>query len=169
MNAPIGTKDRPWRARISAINGESSADILRGNVVCLDSSNLGQVKLPSGSGGATVATPLFAGIAVTDAKPGDPVGIVCGGYVAEAMFVVRTRAAGTDTWASVPARAIGDLLTIDTTNNALAYSAPGAASLGLPAAVLLESMASVASAPSSFGGTALAQITKVKVWVRALG
>jgi hypothetical protein len=169
MNAPLGTKDRPWRARISALNGEASATISKGNVVCLDSSDLGKVKLPSGSGGVTAAHPLFAGIAISDAAPGQPVEIACGGYVTEAIFVRKTRATATDSFASVAAMAIGNMLTIDTVNNALAYSTVGAAALYAPAAVLLQSIASSASTASHTSDTSLAHTTKVKVFVRALG
>jgi hypothetical protein len=169
MNAPIGTKNRPWRARISAINGESATSIVKGNVVCLDSGDLGKVKLPSGSGGVTVAHPLFAGVAVSDAAPGQPVEITAAGYVTEAIFLRRTRAATTDSYASIAAMAIGNQLTIDTVNNCFAYSTVGAAAMYPVAAVLLESIASSASTASHTSLTALAQTTKVKVFIRALG
>jgi hypothetical protein len=169
MNAPLGTKDRPWRARISLLSGESSATIPAGTPVVLKASvNGAAVILPSSSAGVTVATPLFAGIAVNTVTPGNAVEIVAGGYVAKAILMVRTRAASTDSFASVAARAVGNLCTIDTVDNCIAYSAAGAASLASPAIVLMESLASVASTVSHTSLTYTAHTTTVKVWVRGL-
>src|SRR5574339_623825 len=99
-NSPLGTKDRPYHARISAINGESSASISKGNVVCWSVSDLGKVILPA-TATATLATNMFAGVAVSDAAPGQPVEIVAGGYVVQAKYVSRSRAASTDSAAAV--------------------------------------------------------------------
>lgn len=168
MNAPMGTKDRPWRARISLLNGESSTTIVAGNPVLLSATDgCSKVVLPA-TGGVTQAHSLFAGIAAQNAAPGNSVEIVCGGFVQAAKFVTRTRAASTDGWASVAARAVGDLLTIDTVNNAVAYSTVGAASLGVNPIVLLESIASVASVASNATNSATVSTTTKKVWVRAL-
>ena len=167
MNSPLGTKDRPWRARVSLMNGEASSTIPRGAPVVLKSSDLGQVVLPA-TGGVTQAHSLFAGIATNAAPAGAPVEIVAGGYCFQARFVNRTRAASTDSYASVPARAVGDLLTIDTVNNAIAYSTVGAASLGVNPLVMVQSIASIASAASATSDTGTVQTQMVKVWVRAL-
>lgn len=168
MNSPLGTKDRPWRARISLLNGESSSTISPGMPVLLSATDNGSKVVLPATGGVTQAHSLFAGVAVSSATPGNPVEIVCGGYVAGAKFVTRTRAATTDGWASVAARAVGNLLTIDTVNNGLAYSTVGAASLGINPAVLMESIASIASAASTTSDAATVQTTTKKVWIRAL-
>lgn len=168
MNSPLGTKDRPWRARISLLNGESSSSITAGAPVVLSATDNGaKVVLPA-TAGATQSTPLFAGIAVKTATPGNAVEIVAGGYCAKATFVIRTRAASTDNFSSVAAMAVGNILTIDTVNNAVAYSTVGAASMVAPAIVLMESMASVASVASVTSLTGTVSTTSVKVWVRAL-
>lgn len=167
MNSPLGTKNRPWRARVSLMNGESSSTISKGNVVQLNPSDLGQVVLPS-TGGVTQAHSLFAGIAANDAPVGTPVEIVAGGYCHQAKFINRTRAASTDDFSSVAACAVGNLLTIDTVNNGVRYSTVGAASLGVNPIVLLESIASIASMASATSNASTAQTQMVKVWVRAL-
>ena len=168
MNAPLGTKDRPWRARISLLNGESSSSITAGEPVVLSASDNGaKVVLPA-TGGVTQATPLFAGIAVKTTTPGNAVEIVGAGYVAKAKFLVRTRAASTDSFSTVAAMAIGNMLTIDTVNNAVAYSTVGAAALAVPAVVLMESIASIAGVASATSNALTYSTTSVKVWVRAL-
>jgi len=170
MNAPLGTKDRPWRARISLLNGESSSTITAGEPVILSASDNGaKVVLPA-TAGVTKSTPLFAGIAVKTTTPGNAVEIVAGGYVAKAKFLVRTRAASTDSFSSVAAAdmAIGNMLTIDTVNNAVAYSTIGAAALACPAIVLMESIASIAGVASGTANSLTYSTTSVKVWVRAL-
>lgn len=168
MNAPLGTKDRPWRARISLINGESSSSITAGEPVVLSASDNGaKVVLPA-TAGATVSTPLFAGIAAKTTTVGNAVEIVAGGYCAKAKFVVRTRAASTDSFSTVAAMAIGNILTIDTVNNGVAYSTVGAASMAVPAIVLMESIASIAGVASATSLSATVSTSSVKVWVRAL-
>jgi ABC-type Co2+ transport system permease subunit len=169
MNSPLGTKNRPWRARVNFVNGET-VSIARGTPLVLNPADLGQVLIPSGSAGVTVAHSLFAGVAASTAAPGAPVEVIAAGYVHQAILVSRTRAGttGTDVWASVAARAVGNVLTIDTVNNAFAYSAAGAAASFPFAAVLLQSIASIASADTSTANSATVQTTTVKMWVRAL-
>lgn len=167
-NSPLGTKDRPYRARISAINGESSSSIAKGDVVCWSSSDLGKVVLPA-TATAVLATNLFAGVAVSAAAPGQPVEVVAGGYVVQAKYVSRTRAASSDSVASVASVAAGAALTINTVYNGFASSSAGGAALALPAAVLLESIASIASITTASTNTDTVTTTSVKVWVRALG
>ena len=168
MNAPLGTKDRPWRARISLLNGESSSTITAGSPVVLSASDTGSKVVLPATAGVTQSTSLFAGIAINSATPGNAVEVVGNGYVAKVKFVHRTRAASTDSFASVAAMAVGNLLTIDTVNNGVAYSTVGAASLAVNAIVLMETIASIASAASTTSNSALASTSMVKCWVRGL-
>jgi hypothetical protein len=169
MNSPLGTKNRPWRARVSLLSGESSATIPLGSPVILNTSDLGaSVVLPANSGGATCATPLFAGVATKTTLPGNAVEIVAGGYCAQAKYTIRTRAASTDSYSTIAAQAFGMVLTIDTVNNAFAYSAAGAAAQAVPAIVLMQSAASLAGVASAASDASTVSTTLVKVWVRAL-
>ena len=61
-NSPLGTKDRPYRASLSGINGESSASITAGDAVCFSADGT-RLVLPASLAAAT-APGLFAGIAV---------------------------------------------------------------------------------------------------------
>ena len=82
MNSPLGTKNRPWRARVSLLNGESATTIPLGSPVVLNTADLGaSVVLPANSGGVTCATPLFAGVATKSTLPGNAVEIVAGGFI----------------------------------------------------------------------------------------
>ena len=168
MNAPLGTKDRPWRARVSLISGEATNTITAGQPVCLLNTDPSKVVLPSSSGGAVFASPLFAGISANTVTPGNAVEIVAGGYVARAKFLQRTRTGSGASWASADSVAAGGLCSIDTVNNCMAFSAAGAASLASPACVLLESVSSVSGIASSTSDTSTASFANVKVWVRAL-
>ena len=170
-NSPVATKNRPYQAKINGVNAESSAAIAIGNPVALSGAGLaagnGNVVLPS-TAGATGSTPLFAGIAASNANVGQPVEIICGGYVNTAKFIIRTRAASTDSWSTVQTVAANVLCSIDTVNNGIASSAAGAASLAAPAIVLLESRASIAGVASSTSDSATVSTTTVKALVRAL-
>jgi len=168
MNSPLGTKNRPWRGRISAVSAESSVTIPAGSPIVLNTSDLSQVKLPSTAGGVTIAHPFFAGVAAKETAPGQIVEIVAAGYCAQAKFVNRTRAASTDSWSSIAAQALGNLLTIDTVNNAFGYSTVGAAALAPHAIVMAEALASIAGSASSTANASTVQTQMVKVWLRAL-
>lgn len=169
MNAPLGTKDKPWRARLSLLNGESSSSISIGQPVAFKVTDLGQVVLPA-TAGVAMAHPLFAGIAASAGGPGQPIEIVGGGQFVSAIYRLRTRAATTDAFASLASslNSYGCLLTIDTVNNCLAYSTIGAASLGAAAAVLCQTFGSLDSVASATNLTATVSTTTVKVFVRAL-
>ena len=167
-NSPLGTKDRPYRVRLSLVNGESSSDISQGDVVCFSSSDLGKVVLPA-TATAVLATNLFAGVAASDAAPGQPVEIVAGGYCYQAKYVNRSRAASTDSAAAVASVAAGAALTINTVYNGFESSSAGGAALALPAAVLLESIAAIVSITTASTNSSTVTTSMVKVWVRALG
>lgn len=168
MNAPLGTKNRPWKARISMVNGDTAA-ISQGDPVCFKVTDMGAVVLPA-TAGVAMAHPLFAGIAASDAAVGQVVEVICGGYVNSAKFRLRTRAASSDDYSSMAASLMsyGCQLTIDTVNNCLAYSTIGAAALYNQGIIMLETMASIASQASTTSITHTVSTTKTKVWIRAL-
>lgn len=175
MPSATGMKDRPPQHSIVGINGDAAA-IVKGEVLCYkDLSASPYTVQKASSGGATVAYSLFAGIAISNANVGDPVEFVASGYVACAKRFVRSRAASTNTWASVDSSASiaqGVYCTIDTANNAVASSgagAAGAAASMIVMAVSNASIASIASAASTYGGTALLESGTYKVYLRALG
>jgi hypothetical protein len=76
------------------------------------------------------------------------------GYSPKTLVKVNTRAASTDTWASVASVASGVLLTPDFTHNAWQTLANVAAE-SRPNLILLDDIATVASAASTAGGSAL--------------
>lgn len=164
MNSPVGTKDRPWNARISLLSGESTT-IPAGSPVILKATDVTKVVLPSTAGTATCNS-LFAGVASQSVSPGDFVDIISSGYVANARIVTQTRAASTDSYASVASRDAGAVYTIDTVRNAFGFSA---VSTNAPAlAVLVETLASIASAASNTADTSLYKTATAKLYIRAL-
>ena len=166
MNSPIGTKDRPWHARISLYSGEATNNIPAGAPVCLNTNTnpATVVVLPVTAGTAT-ANSLFAGVAANTVVPGDTVEIICSGYVAAARYIMRTRGASTDSYASVASRPAGAVYNIHTLNG-FSYAADSSAAPAV--AVLVESIASVASSASNTANTALVQYGTAKMWIRAL-
>jgi hypothetical protein len=165
MNSTPGSYDRPWRARFSAYSGESSATIPAGAPVVLSTADPAKIVLPSTSGTGTM-TSLFAGVCTSPTTPGGIANVVARGYVANARIVVRTRAASTDSFASVASRPAGAYYTLDT-KNGFVYSADTVASQ-TPGIILLENLASVASVASNSTLTDLVSYANVKAWVRAL-
>lgn len=164
-NTPLGTKDRPYRATISAINGESSNDINAYDAVCFNSDGT-RVVLPASLAAAT-APGLFAGIAVTTAKKGQPLEIISGGF-ATAKLVVRTRAASTDSWSSVDSIAAGAYFTINTAQNGIASSGAGAAAAAQYLMMLPASRASAAGVASATSDTRVVSTSTVNILLRNL-
>jgi hypothetical protein len=160
MNTPVGQKNRPYRARIVMQNGEASSSILAGMPVCLpvNFTNDGfSVVLPS-TGGVTKAMPLAVGIAIPadgSAAPGEWFDIVAAGWCSYSRLSRGTRAATTDAWPSFAALALGDVLSVHTGANALAYSTVGAAGTA-PVAI---ACAGLVGATASGGLTAASTTT----------
>jgi hypothetical protein len=132
MNSGLGQKNRPYQARMVVQNIEASSSILSGQPVCMpmNLTNDGHgVVLPS-TAGAAIANTLSVGIAsVADgtAEAGSYLDVITLGFCPFTRLVRGTRAATTDAWPTFPALAIGDILSINTVANAVAYSTTGAA------------------------------------------
>jgi hypothetical protein len=186
MNAPLGTKNRPWRARIAMLNVDTVA-IKQGQAVVLAMSGTGDgygVYLPS-SGAAAQNNSLFKGIAdpsyispTSTTAPTAAVGsyfdVIVGGYFAKAIICKMTKSASTAIWASIPAGAIGNQLVLDTVNNCLSNSGSAAAGAYPGIAQLLETWASATTQASDYyttvvASTATALTTTVQVWINCLG
>lgn len=166
-NSALGTKDRPYQAKLS-LNNEDAAALAIGQPVMF-SAGFDGVQLPS-SGVAATAPTFFAGV-VTKATPvGEVAPIICGGYAPSCKFVVRTRAGttGTDVWASVASIPAGNYCTIDTTNNAFASSGVGAALASPYLAVIPSSVASIASVATSTSDTLTVSTALRPLFIRNL-
>ena len=151
-NVAIGTKNRPWQAVLTQKNGETSASIVAGQPVVLSMSGTDDgfsVVLP-GTAGANKSNALFMGIACNPNTwvAGSYNDIICGGFVQNVRMVVGTRSATTAAWASYVAQGVGDACSVDTVNNAIAWSATAPA--GQIADIsLLDSIASATTIASS--------------------
>jgi hypothetical protein len=151
-------KDKPSTNDVIQIkNQESSADLQVGSTCCFNFSGTedGVGVVSSNTGAAAKATSLFAGIVLGNAAlPANTYGRAQrGGLVNYARVLRATRAASTDTWASIAALTIGDLLAVDTVNNALQRTAAGAASAFLALGALAQTLASVTTLASSVTST----------------
>lgn len=174
MNAPIGTKDRPWRARISLRNGEASLSFSQGMPLVLLSTDPSAAITPVTGAADALNHALFIGLSGADAHaPGRYGDVIMAGYHRAARVLRMTKAASTDIWASFVAIAIGDYFTIDSVNNALMRSGAGAA-IGNPQKIAaLEAFVSHTTRASDYfsayvplANTAL--IWPTKVWLHHL-
>jgi hypothetical protein len=186
MNAPLSQKGRPYQARLVVLNGEASSAIVTGTPVCFPMNLTGDgssVVLPS-TAGAAIANTLTAGIAVPgdgSAESGAYTEVITLGFCPFTRLVRGTRAATTDAWPTFPAVAIGDILSVNTVANALAYSTTGAAyqnaamfvcagftgQTASSALVVASTATQASSAYTAYSGQT-AYIMGIRTWVRCL-
>lgn len=161
MNYPLGQKNRPWHGRLSVVNLETSSQILTGMPVC-STINLGSegfgVVLPSTAGAARANT-TTEGIAVPSsgaADPGEWFDIIPVGWCNFTRLVRGTRAVTTDPWPTFPALGLGDICSINTVANAIAYSTTGAAYQAGPAIVCMGLTGQTATSDLTLASTTTA-------------
>ena len=175
MNSPLGTKDRPWHARISFRNGESSLAITQGMPCVLLSTDPSAVITPVTGAADALNHGLFVGLMAADSVAAAAYGdVVIGGYHSAARVQRFTRTASTDTWGSFVAIAIGDYFTINSVNNALLRSGVAAATGVAYKVAALEAFVSHTTRASDYWSslvplTATALTHGVKVWLHNLG
>lgn len=132
------------------------------------------VVLPSAAANAAAAAQWFYGIVVDSLNAKELGEVIRHGIHPKAQLRVRTRAASTDTWASVASLSTGVLLSCDTVNNCLSTvpaTVPSSDAYSLTLAKfaeLAQTIGSIASAASSAGGSATFSTIAAKVFVRAL-
>jgi hypothetical protein len=174
MNSPIGTKDRPWRARISFRNGESTLSLTQGMPVVLLSTDPSAVITPVTGAADALNHSLFAGLCANNSlAPAQYGDVVVAGYHAKARVQRMTKAASTDIWASFVAFVIGDYFTVDSVNNALLRSGAGAAVADQNRIVAMEAFVSHTTRASDYFSdyvplSATALIWPTKVWLHGL-
>lgn len=177
-------------ATVSIRNNNASLAILDGQPVYYDNNDV--VAVNFGVDVKTLSTALgtspvglFAGIAKINSNTGLLVGevgeAICYGFT-DAIISRRTRAASTDTWASVASFGAGDQLIGDSVNNGLlwknALPAPEAIPAGstgqtvtLPTPLFMvgaQSQDTLPTRASTYLGTALNDTYRMKVFVRAM-
>lgn len=170
MNNPAlgGILNGQENATIICRNDESSSSITKGDAVCfiMDGTRDGKDVIKVTTGAAAKATTLLAGVALETATAGNKVRLAVRGVVQTLNLVLQTRAATTDSWASYPALAIGDVLGIDTVGGNPRRTAAGAASANLAAMVALQTLASATTQASTTSNTSLVSSTTIKAFLR---
>lgn len=164
---------------VSIRNNNASLAILDGMPVILENNSVSSVYLGvdvrtySTANGVSLGQ-LFAGIAKTNKTGGLAAGDV-GEAVAygftDAIVVRRTRAATTDSWASISSIGAGNQLVPETANNYLTLSvslAIGAALVPFAAGESVDSLASAASTTNLGFSAVTAETVRMKVLVRAM-
>lgn len=165
-NSALGTKDRPYQVIMSYLNEESSNSSFVGAAMMF-AAGFDGVQLVA-SGAAATAPTFFAGVACNAAAPGESVKMIVGGYAPSCKFVVRTRAASSDSWSSVSSIPAGNYCSIDTANNAFASSGAGAALASPYVAVVPASVASIAGVATATSDTALVSTALRPLFIRNL-
>lgn len=129
------------------------------------------VEKPS-SGSATLTRLFPAGIVVDTIGAGRIGNVRRYGFI-DATYVVRTRAATTDSWSTYASQAIGAVFAINTVNDALSTQAETVATdavvtLSEPRFVLAETVASGAGVASATSNALTVSTAQAKVFVRIL-
>lgn len=115
---------------------------------------------------------FFFGLIAAETQSGDPGEAVVFGFYEDARILLRTRSATDADWASVEAHSVNEALDFVTTPGVQALIKMG--TIGpianvLPALVLAESLASIASlAGTDFSGTVTVSTTNLRAMVRAM-
>lgn len=161
---------RPEKIFLMAKSGETSLTIPRGTPVCLkmfgnDDDGL-TVVLPSNAG--TGGTALAFGVTGEAFSPGYKGDVQAYGFNNQGTIVRQTRSATTVSWASVASIDKNVFLNIDTVNNCFATLASTLPSAFLPAAVLLDTIASIAGSASATSDTRTALTSSIKAFLRML-
>lgn len=173
MQGKTVTSLKPETMYATVYNQESSNAIGAGEPCCFNYNGTydGAGVVTPNTGTGAKATSLFAGIASRAISAGSQ-GIVQRLGLCRYTKVLRmTRAATTDAWASYPALAIGDVLVVDTVNNAVSRNAAGASSAYLGFCMAAETAASATTQASSAVSTASAAtaiFTYMKTHLRTL-
>jgi hypothetical protein len=159
-------------------NSSTTIAIKAGAPVFLNAENTDGVSVISAENLAAASQVSFLGLAVadipvsTDPKPFSEA--VAYGQCDFARFLTRTRAASTDTWASVASLAAFVLLaphtgvSSSTGPSVVQALQSSAAALAGFIIMLMQSIGSSASQASTYLGAVLAEVRTVKVLVRAL-
>lgn len=178
-------KDKPEAKFLTVLNDEASSSIALGNPVALklDATDDGMAVVLPVTATATKAPVLNYGVATEAIAAGARGRVQIFGFCRNAVIVRATRAATSDAWASTAAGAVGDVLKIQTADNAFVRaSIPASYSTGtaatdtlaidlkmfLPFAVLAETLASATTVADSAGPVATVSTSTAKVFLRML-
>ena len=169
MRFQLLNKESPEKIFIYVNNG-SGAALPAGQPVAfdMDGTRDGRDVSPATTAAAAKASSLFAGVpplVIADNTSGM---VQVFGFTDNLIYAHMTRAASTDTWASYPALAVGDIMNIDTVGSGFVRSAAGAASAVLGAFVAAGTLASATTLASSIGSTALRLTTAISAFLRAM-
>ena|SRR2546430_13475185 len=182
MRTKLVETPRPERYIHVVFNAEATAQIPRGTPCILNLSQVPQpatasdsypagyqdglqVVLPSSSS-ATLSNYLLYGVALANITAQQLGESQVHGLVNFALINLGTRASSTAAWASAAAIASGALLVVDSTNNG--FVTTSALSAGQQHAILIDSIASVASSASTSTDTRVANLQGYRVFVRQM-
>lgn len=150
-------------------NGEASATINAGNLCILKlggADNGLAVVLPATAGAAKSNVYMY-GVALEQAAPGVHFSVLQFGYCRNITLVRASRAASTDSWASVASLETNLYLVPNTLGNG--FSSGGTTSgAGIVAAMLAESLAAVASSASNTSDTRTLLTLSAKAIIRMM-
>lgn len=160
---------------VSIRNNNATLAILDGAPVFFDTfdnaTNWGVDVRTLSTAGGTSPQGFFAGIAKTEKVGGMVVGDVSEAVVygfTDAIVTRRTRAASTDTWASVASNGAGDEFLFDNVGNGLSRQSTVPNTLGPILVMGAGSQDTLPTRASTYLGTGLADTYRMKVFVRAM-
>ena len=169
MRFQLLNKESPEKIFIYARNGSGGTlSAGRPTAFDMDGTRDGRDISSATTATATKATSLFAGVPPLDIADNDSGMIQVFGFTDNLMYAHMTRAASTDAWASYPALAVGDIMSIDTVGNGFNRATAGVASAFLGAFMAAQSLASATTLASTLGSAALTLTTQINAFLRAM-
>lgn len=162
--------DRPETVFVVFKNGESSSSIPAGTPVCLvlNTTDDGIACVLPATGAGSKATTLLFGVAKEAVAASTYGKAQVYGFSTANILTRATRAASSDSWTSSASLAVGNILNVDTINNAWLISGTAGVAAALPGAALAETVASMAASATATSDTRTVITTSVKTFLRIL-
>jgi hypothetical protein len=162
------TKDKPERILIQVQNDSANALVVGEPVAfAMDGTDDG-LDIHQLSDSTAAKSLFFAGVCTEAIAAGARGKIQAYGVVTKIKFVMGTRAASTDPYASSPAIVLGDVMLPNTVANAFSRQAAGLASAYMPVCVAIGTTGASASSASTTADSSTARTGTIKAFVRAM-
>ena len=150
MKKSLGNDRRSLNQDFIWVQNNGSAAIAEGApaIFEMDGTNDGD-SAENASDSTAAKTEFLAGVALASIGVSSRGRVQVRGYIDKIKLIRATRAASTDTYPTVPAVAIGDVMIVNTVGNGFSRSAAGAATIHPGAVVAVGTLASRASSAAT--------------------
>ena len=170
MKKSLGNDKRSLNSDYIQVQNNSASAIAQGApaIFEMDGTDDGVSVHNASDAAATTATSFLAGIAVKAIPAGARGQVQVRGFIDNLLIIRATRAASTDTFATLAAISKGQDLIINTVGNGMSLGAAGAASAELPAMACVGTTASRASSASTSSDSSLVASILIGAYLRIM-